>query len=183
MIPEELEERLTDAERVLALHGKRLEKLEQRSDPAPARPEQQNEGQTNPAPDFSGQFEELKKLLKRHDLSVQALQIYAQISSFRDTIAKLPKVLPVRHHHHFEGRSRSFLIAGAVLLLVTAISAGICLSLYRENRKLQESDIKLRMIRQTYPKAVIGADSVYHLAPEEAEAWVKQKEAKLLSTP
>jgi hypothetical protein len=183
MIPAEIEERLADTERVLALHSKRLEKLEQQSSPAPAKPEQDNQEQTPHAPDYSGQFEELKKLLRRQDLSVQALQVHALISSFRDTISKLPKVLPVRHHHHFEDKSRGFVTGGIILLVTTAVSAGLSFGLYRENSRLQESDIKLRIIRQTCPKAAIGADSVYHLAPEEAEAWAKQKEAKLLSPP
>lgn len=102
MSTEELEERLADAERVLALHGKRLEKLGERETPAPT--------QIAETPDYGAQFEELKALIKRHDLGVQALQIYAQIGSFQEAITKLPKVLPVRHHHHIEDRSRGFVI-------------------------------------------------------------------------
>ncbi|MEJ8802818.1 hypothetical protein [Pontibacter sp. H249] len=170
MNTEELEERLADAERVLTLHGKRLEKLEEREIPAPP--------QIDEAHDYGAQFEELKALIQRHDLGVQALQIYAQIDSFRDTITKLPKVLPVRHHHHFEDRSRGFVIGSIVCLLAAAISVGLCLSLYRENSRLRENDIKNRMIRQTYPDAGHWVDSVYYLNPEEAERRVRQLESK-----
>ncbi|MEJ8802127.1 hypothetical protein [Pontibacter sp. H249] len=162
MNPEELEERLSDTERVLALHGKRLEKLEEQGKPAPAQT-------VKKTPDYSSQFEELKALIKRHDLGVQALQIYSQISSFRETITKLPKVLPVRHHHHFEDRSRAFVIGGFVCLLAAAISVGLCLSLYRENDRLQESDFKYRMIRKAYPEVINWVDSVYNHAPEAAK--------------
>ncbi|MDX5438722.1 MAG: hypothetical protein LPK03_16095 [Pontibacter sp.] len=170
MNTEELEERLADAERVLALHGKRLEKLEERETPAPP--------QFAEAPDYGAQFEELKALINRHDLSAQTLQIYAQIASFRDTITKLPKVLPVRHHHHFEDRSRVFVIGGIICLLTVAISVGLCLSLYRENSRLRDSDVKYRMIRQGYPDAGRRVDSIYHLNPEEAEGRVRQLESK-----
>jgi len=181
MIPQELEERLADAERVLALHDKRLEKLEERNEPATARPEQEKEKQATPAPDISSQLEELKALIRRHDFSMPALQIYAQINSFCDTITKLPKVLPVRHHHHFEDRSRGFLLSGAILLVTTAVSVGLSFSLYRENSKLQVNDAKFRMVRQSYPRAARWVDSTYALGPEEAQAWVEGMEAKQLA--
>ena len=172
MNTEELEERLADTERVLALHGKRLEKLEEQRK-APALPKAVQE-----TPDYAAKFEELRALIKRHDLGMQALQIYAQIASFRDTITKLPKVLPVRHHHHFEDRSQGFVIGGIVCLLAAAISVGLCLSLYRENSRLRENDIKYRMIREAYPDAGRWVDSVYYLNPEEAEGRVRQLESK-----
>ncbi|WP_242923092.1 hypothetical protein [Pontibacter liquoris] len=173
MNPAELEERLSDAERVLALHGKRLEKVEQLNAPAPARPEQDNAELTKLSPDISNQFEELKKLISRQDLSTQALQIYAQIASFRETITQLPKVLPVRHHHHFEDRSRGFLIGGVVCLLTVAILTGLCFSLFRENVRLRESSAKYEMIRQASSEAAIWADSTYHLDPDEVERSVE----------
>ncbi|WP_114778728.1 hypothetical protein [Botryobacter ruber] len=169
MKPEELDERLADAERVLALHSKRLEQLEKQEAPKQQEPEPQ---------EYNSHFEELKAILKRYDFSIQALQIYAQINSFRDTISKLPKVLPVRHHHHFEDRSRGLLIGGIILLIITAVSVGLSFSLYRENSKLQENDMKYRMIRQSYPKVTLWADTTYQHDPVEAEKWVEQIEVK-----
>ncbi|QCR24488.1 hypothetical protein [Pontibacter sp. SGAir0037] len=163
MTPAELEERVADAERVLALHGKRLEKLEHPAETA--RPGQEPEQQAPAAPDISRQLEELKALLGRHDLSLQALQIYAQINSFRDTISKLPKVLPVRHHHHFEDRSRGFIIGAIACLLAAAISAGLCFGLYRENGRLKVNEAKYRALQQAYPEAVQWVDSTYHRHP------------------
>ncbi|NEM97193.1 hypothetical protein [Pontibacter burrus] len=128
-------------------------------------------------PDCSSKFEELKALFKLHELSAQALQIYAQIASFRETITKLPKVLPVRHHH-FEDKSKSFVIGGIVCLLVTAISEGLCISLHRENSRLRESDVRYWMIRQTYPNTGRWVDSVYHLDPNEKDRRIRQLEAK-----
>lgn len=170
MNTEELEVRLADAERILALHGKWLEKLEREE---PATPQI-----AKAAPDYGAQFEELKALIQLQDLGVQALQIYAQIASFRETITKLPRVLPVRHHHHFEDRSRGFVIGGIVLLLTAAVSVGLCFSLYRENSRFKENDIKYKMIRKAYPHAVLWADSTYHFNKEEAELRVKQAEDK-----
>ncbi|WP_162055470.1 hypothetical protein [Pontibacter pamirensis] len=168
MTPEELEERMADTERVLALHGKRLEKLEQQTISERDKPEQANIGQAEQAPNPCAQFEELKKILRRQDLSVQALQVHTLISSFRDTISKLPKVLPVRHHHHFEDNSRGFVTGGIILLLTTAVSVGLSFGLYRENSRLVESGVKLKMIRQVYPGAALWVDSTFARNPEEA---------------
>lgn len=165
MKTEELEERLLDVERVLALQGKRLDKLDEWE--VSASP------QEAPIHDCSSQLEELKALLLRHDLSAQALQIYAQISTFRETITGLPKVLPIRHHHHFEDNSRGLLIGGIVCLLTVAISAGLCLSMYRENGRLQENDAKYRMMQHAYPDATVKVDSIYSQAPDETIEWLK----------
>ncbi|MDO6389561.1 hypothetical protein Q4E40_05450 [Pontibacter sp. BT731] len=173
MKTEELEERILDVERVLALQDKRLEKLEEGTVPNPTRIAQ--------APDCNSQFEELKALLKRHDLSVQALQIYALIASLQEKITKLPKVLPVRHHHYFEDRSRGFVIGGIVCLLTVAISVGLSFSLYRENSRLEESDIKYRMVRQAYPDAVHWADSAFHQNSEDAKTWLENREPEAIA--
>lgn len=171
MKPEEVEERLQDAERVLALHGKRLEKLEEQKIPPQTQVVEE-------APDYSSRFEELKALIQRHDLSVQALQIYAQIASFRETISKLPKVLPVRHYHHLEDRSRGFVLGGVVCVLTAAISAGLSFSLHRENSRLRESHVKYRMVRQAYPEAVHWADSAFHQNSEDTKTWLENGETE-----
>lgn len=175
MKTEELEERLTDAERVLALHDKRLEKLEEQ--------EIQTPPQAAQALGCSAQLEEVKALLKRQDLSTHSLQIYAQIASFRETISQLPKVLPVRHFHHFEDGFRSFVIGGIVCLLTAAIAAGLSFSLYRENDRLQENNFKYSMLRQAYPDVVHWADSVYYQNPEEAERKIRILESQTSTPP
>ncbi|MFD3000314.1 hypothetical protein ACFS7Z_08080 [Pontibacter toksunensis] len=114
---------------------------------------------------------------------MQALQVHALISSFRDTISKLPKVLPVRHHHNFEYKSRSFVTGGIILFLTTAVSAGLSFSLYRENSRLMESGVKLRIIRQVYPGAVSWADSIFARNSEEAVKLVEKLEAERNTLP
>jgi hypothetical protein len=93
----------------------------------------------------------LKTLVRQHSLAYSSLQIYAQINSFQKTISELPKVLPVEHHHYFEDKSKGFLIGGMVLLLVSALTVGLSLGLYRENTRMKENDIKYRMILQSFP--------------------------------
>jgi Cu2+-containing amine oxidase len=46
--------------------------------------------------------------------------------------------------------------------------------LIRENNRLQENDIKFRMIRQSIPEAARWADTTYHNNPVEVEKMVKR---------
>lgn len=168
MKPEVLEERLADAENVLALHGKRIANLEERK----------AEPQEIKVPDYTRHFEELKTLVKQHSLANSSLQIYAQINSFQKTISELPKVLPVEHHHYFEDKSKGFLIGGMVLLLISALTVGLSFGLYRENTRMKENDIKFRMIRQSIPETARWADTTYHHNPGKVEKVLKKLEAE-----
>jgi hypothetical protein len=168
MKPEELEDRLADAENVLALHGKRIASLEEREIKQPE----------IKLPDYTRHFDELKTLVKQHSLAYSSLQIYAQINSFQKTISELPKVLPVEHHHYFEYKSKGFLVGVVALLLIAAITTGLSFGLYRENSRMKENDIKYRMIKQSYPNAAWWADTTYRYNPKTAEMIVKKLEAE-----
>ncbi|OKL39992.1 hypothetical protein [Pontibacter flavimaris] len=168
MRPEELEERLSDTERVLGLHAKRLKELEEREVPQASKPIP-----LQSSIDYTSHFEDLKALFKEHDISKHSLQLYALIKSFWTAYTKLPKVLPVRHYHHFEDKSRSFIIGGFMLLLATAVSVGLCFSLHQENSRLQENSIKYEMLKQAYPEVALWADSTYRSDPEGAEKYVE----------
>ena len=168
MKPEEFEDRLTDTENVLALHGKRITNLEERKAEPPE----------IIVPDYTNHFEELKTLLKQHSLAYSSLQIYAQINSFQKTISELPKVLPVEHHHYFTDKSKGFLVGGMGLLLISALAVGLSFGLYRENTKLKENDIKFRMIRQSIPEVARWADTIYNRDPAATERTLKRLEAE-----
>jgi hypothetical protein len=50
--------------------------------------------------------------------------------------------------------------------------------LIRENNRLQENDIKFRMIRQSIPETTRWADTIYHRNPEATERILKKLEAE-----
>lgn len=168
MKPEELDDRIADTENVLALHCKRITYLEERK----------AEPQEVKVPDYTRHFEELKTMVRQHSLAYSSLQIFAQITSFQKTISELPKFIPVTHQHYFTDKSKALLVGGIVLLLTTAITAGLSFGLYRENNRLKENDIKFRMIRHSIPDAANWADTTYHRAPEATEKVLKRLEAE-----
>jgi hypothetical protein len=52
--------------------------------------------------------------------------------------------------------------------------------LIRENNRLQENDIKFRMIRQSIPETARWADTTYHRDPEATERVLKRLESEHL---
>lgn len=94
---------------------------------------------------------------------------------------KIPKEIPVRHHHHFDLRSKGFVISAVVLLLTTAITVGTACHLWRRNRELQANAVKFRMIRQARLDIAIWADSTYRKNPKEAERTTEALEEKAMA--
>ncbi len=86
--------------------------------------------------------------------------------------------IPVRHQHHFDLRSKGFIIGSVILLITTAISVGLCFGYMRENSRLHENDIKFRMIRQQVPTVSTWADTTYLANPEFTKQQTEDLEAK-----
>ncbi|ARS36146.1 hypothetical protein [Pontibacter actiniarum] len=168
METEELSERLTDAEALLALQDRRLKQVENREIKTPA---------CN-IPDYTASFEEIKQLLRTQHTALPILKIDAHLKALHKTISGIPKVLPVKHHHHLEDSALGFIGGGFVLLLLTAVSASLCFSLYRENSLLQERSLKYRLTRLYYPAITRWMDSTYSRSPDSTRQLVESLEAR-----
>lgn len=95
---------------------------------------------------------------------------------------QLPEtVTQVEHHHHFGNKSKWGLMGGIALLLITSIVSGLCYSLYQQNRRLHDNDVKLRMVRQGWPAAVRWADTTFYHDPQDAEKVIEKLEVKALA--
>ncbi|HEY5393283.1 MAG TPA: hypothetical protein VIJ57_14265, partial [Hanamia sp.] len=64
-----------------------------------------------------------------------------------------------------------------ILLIVTAISTGLCGHLWAENNRLQAVDIKYRLLQQFDTSSTKWADSVYTNSPDEVEKTVVKLES------
>lgn len=195
MKPEELMEKMDETHGVLILLGKRIDELAKKEVVLPQ----------VPIPDYSREFEELKSLVTRGlkqpgksaleeiktDMAKESKTLSSigfltkalvERSEHLETLVKqLPKtVTQVKHHHHLDNKSKWLLASGIVLLLVTSIVSGLYYSLYRENRRLHDNDVKFRMVRQNLPIATRWIDSTFSLDPENEEKAVENKEAQAM---
>ena len=112
-------------------------------------------------PDYNKPIEELKATVSQHNLEYPATKIQAQLDEVKTIVESIPKIIPVKHSHYFDPKSKGWVIAGVILLIVTAISTGLNAHLWVENNRLQANDIKFRMIRQAYPAQANWADKYY----------------------
>lgn len=92
----------------------------------------------------------------------------------------IPEVIKVQRYHHFEDKSKGFIIGAIVLLLVSAISVGISISIWKDIRQLKNS-VNFRVIRQGHPNVAYWADNTYHRDPETTKLLTERLEAEQLA--
>lgn len=157
------EQRLEELEEVLQRTLNKVQELENRKIELPE------------IPDYTSHFGELKESIARHNLAYPAVKIQTQILELKKNIDAIPKRIPIQHYYHFTDRSKGSIIAGMILLIVCAISVGITISMWKENRKLNENSVKYRMMRQVYPKVTRWVDSTYYKNPGAVERWLDRR--------
>ncbi|MBC8034878.1 MAG: hypothetical protein H7Y03_12075 [Chitinophagaceae bacterium] len=166
-----IEERLEEQEEVLQLMLTKLQVLENRKVEFPE----------IRIPDYRNQLEILKNELLRVNHSYPVEKIDEQIIKMRTLHDGIPEVVKVRHHHHFEDKSKGFIIGAIVLLLICAMAVGIAVSMWKENGRLNENSVKFRVIRQGYPTIAYWADTTYHRDPEVIKVLTEKLEAEQLA--
>lgn len=167
-----IEERLDDQEEVLQLMLTKLQTLENRKIEFP----------DIRIPDYSSQLEVMKKELLRVSHSYPVEKIEDQVAKIQNLSDGIPEAIKVRHHHHFEDKSKGFIIGAVVLLLMSAMAVGIAVSMWKENRRLNENSVKFRVIRQGHPDVAYWADTTYYRDPEAVELLTEKLETEQLAT-
>lgn len=126
--------------------------------------------------DYTPHFEALKAAIGRLNISYPAEQIKNTIAESKGILEAIRKALPVKVKHQFDFKTKGWIIAGMILLIVTAISTGLCGHLWAENNRLQAIDIKYRLLQQVDTSSTKWADSIYTSNPDEAEKTVIRME-------
>ena len=99
----------------------------------------------------------------------------------KKAISEMPQRIKVNVEHRLTGRQRPYIITGAVLVLVSVLSLFASFQLWRSNSALNDSNIKIRMVKLIYPPVSLDIDSIYNSNPEKLKSWVKQEEERLLA--
>ena len=119
---------------------------------------------------------ELKAALGRLDITYSADQIQGALAEVKPILEMIRKSLPLKVKHQLDINTKGFIIAGIILLIVTAICVGLCGHLWTENNYLKAIGIKYRLIRQIDYVSSKWADSIYTSNPDKAEATVTKLE-------
>jgi len=112
---------------------------------------------------------ELNNAVGKLNLNYPAEQIQQALVEIKNILAAIQKALPVQVKHQFDLKTKGWIIAGMILLIVTAISAGFCGNLWIETNRLQAVGIKYRLVQQVDSVGTTWADSVYNSNPDNAD--------------
>ena len=125
---------------------------------------------------YNKESEALKTVVGQLNISYPAGQIQNTLAESKGILEAIRKILPVKVKHQFDFKTKGWIIAGMILLIVTAIGTGVCGHLWAENNRLQAVDIKYRLLRQVDTSSTKWADSIYTSNPDEAEKTVIRME-------
>jgi hypothetical protein len=121
---------------------------------------------------YNKESDALKTVVGQLNISYPAEQIKNTLAESKGILYAIRKTLPLKVKHQFDFKTKGWIIAGMILLIVTAISTGLCGHLLAENNRLQAVDIKYRLLRQVDTSSTKWADSIYTSNPDEAEKTV-----------
>ncbi len=119
---------------------------------------------------------ELKVAISQLNINYPAEQIQSTLAEIKPILEVIRKSSPVKVKHEFDLKTKSWIIAGVMLLIVTAISVGLCGHFWAENNRLQSVDIKYRLVRQVDTAGTKWLDSIYASNPDEAEKTINALE-------
>jgi len=125
---------------------------------------------------YNKESEELKAVVGQLNISYPAGQIQNTLTESKGILEAIQKALPIKVKHQFDFKTKGWIISGMILLIVTAISTGLCGHLWTENNRLQAVDIKYRLLRQVDANSIKWADSIYTSNTDEAEKTVIRME-------
>src|SRR5690606_6699577 len=175
---QELQTTVKDQQEIVVLMDKRVQQLEK----------QQSETK-----DYSEELAEINKKLDskiteetlvcmkasilKHAKATDSL--VTALEEQKKAISEMPQRIKVNVEHRLTGRQRPYIITGAVLVLVSVLSLFASFQLWRSNSALNDSNIKIRMVKLIYPPVSLDIDSIYNSNPEKLKSWVKQEEERL----
>jgi hypothetical protein len=110
---------------------------------------------------YNKESNDLNAAFGKLNIEYPADQIQQNLTEVKIILTAIHKSLPVKVKHQFDFFTKSWIIAGMMLLIVTAISSGLCAHFWVENNRLAANDIKFRAIRQIYPIPAKWADNYY----------------------
>ena len=131
---------------------------------------------------YAKESEALKAVVRQLNISYPAEQIQNILAESKSILEAIGKALPVKVKHQFDFKTKGWIIAGMILLIVTATSTGLCGHLWAENNRLQAVDIKYRLLRQVDTSSTKWADSIYTSNAGEAENIVIRMETNELQS-
>jgi hypothetical protein len=127
---------------------------------------------------YHGDQQEIKTIIRQPNADDPQKQVQTMLTETRAILESIKKLLPLKLINTFNLKTKGWIISGAILLIVVALSTGLSGYLWKENSRLEAADFKYRLAKQVGPTVTNWADSIYLNDPEEAKRILTKMEAK-----
>ena len=164
---EKTDEKLEHIEQLLELFITRSKTQEEQLDLIVARP----------IPNYEKLLSKIIEVLDQQENTKSLEKINKQLQQLVKNASSIPNVIPVRHHHNFDLRSRPYFIGAAIVFITIALSFGGLLFLSLNRQELKSEAEKFRVIRGSDPSLALTIDSLYL---QDKESLIKKAEKEIL---
>ncbi|MGY3053101.1 hypothetical protein ACVWYG_001298 [Pedobacter sp. UYEF25] len=164
---EKTEEKLEHIEELLELFITRSKTQQEQLDFIVARP----------IPNYEKLLSKIIEVLDQQE-NVKSLEtITKQLQQLIENATSVPEIIPVRHHHNFDLRSRPYFIGAAIVFITMALSFGGLLFLGFNRQEITTEAEKFRVVRGSDPLMALVIDSLYL---QNRESLMKKAEKNIL---
>jgi hypothetical protein len=131
---------------------------------------------TEQLPHYRNVVDDPRQVVSEHNLSYPAKEIQAHLAAMKTRVESLPEMIPVRHEHRFDLKSKGWIISGMILLIVTAVATGLAGYLISKNSRYYATTLKYRLAKQVAPRVTGWIDSIFIKDPKGFEERLEQME-------
>ncbi|MGY3054152.1 hypothetical protein ACVWYG_002355 [Pedobacter sp. UYEF25] len=128
-------------------------------------------------PNYEKQLSKILEVLADQEQIENLEKINKQLQLLVKNVPAIPKVIPVRHHHNFDLRSRPYFIGAAIVFITMALAFGGLLFLGFDRKELTREAEKFRVVRGSDPLMALAIDSLYL---QDRESLMEKAEKEIL---
>lgn len=136
-------------------------------------------------PNYEKPLSKILEVLDQQEHTKNIEKIIKQIQLLIKNASSVPDVIPVRHHHNFDLRSKPYFIGAAIVFITMAFSFGGLLFLGFDKKELIREAEKFRVVRGNDPLLALAIDSSYlldrNVLMEKAEKKILEREQLLMA--
>ncbi|MGY3053297.1 hypothetical protein ACVWYG_001495 [Pedobacter sp. UYEF25] len=128
-------------------------------------------------PNYEKPLSKILEVLANEEHAKNVETISKQLQLLVKNASSVPNVIPVRHHHNFDLRSRPYFIGAAIVFVTMALSFGGLLFLGFRRQELRSEAEKFRVVRGSDLSLALAIDSLYL---QNRESLMEKAETRIL---
>lgn len=128
-------------------------------------------------PNYEKPLSKILQVLANEEHANNIETINKQLKQLVKNASSVPHVIPVRHHHNFDLRSRPYFIGAAIVFITMSLSFGGLLFLGFNRQEITTEAEKFLVVRGSDPSLALTIDSLYL---QDRDSLLKKTEKEIL---